>query len=699
MENDALDTRWINNTSRAARAGGDIMKNSISRRVPSFNDDISNYVKNGNYDPSDVVMDLGSKFTKSYYNSSRLSKSNGDPLAVNKNLVDKIVFSGYSDGADVVDAISFVDDEGASGSSRTTTSLGLALGERFVINPQPQFNKRDDVRTNPYRSKIGRIYAEKIMNNWPVALFQPGAVKYKLGFIRLMGLGFGGGGVYESYIRTGGEGIFNVLRKTVLAALDLISIPFILARGLMGMNKIVQFKPAFNLFNQYMTGLMEQVAVNMGLIQEGVTKEEGAGWNKTSTNYVGSIPRLTFVETLPGTNMNSVDYNQYIGVRCSNQIGVTESFSNSTRENPLMEKLNQNSMDSEDADKGDSGVTNGFSKFMSGLSNTGGMSGVKGLLAGVFNGVAGALKGSGFVQRKLMGLAGNFSEQALVMSGRSRITLPEIWSESQFSRTFTFSFKFHSAYGDDLSIFENVFYPFLFFITLGLPRQTGKMTYTSPFYVRVGVRSLIQIDYGIITNINVVRGSEINDWTQNGFPKTLSIDVDIKDMTPNISIPMATRSIVKGALETMFPTSGMSEYLSTIGGLSLRDQWWDARLKRALTLVPARFNNKFSSPSAIKSRIINTPFIYRFYSIFNAVDADTLNRDPRGNINIEHRMVNTAEQNAAEEKLFGQDMDVGDRYISMTSPSFTRDSTNNYGLSTIVDRSNEIATTYQSPQK
>lgn len=665
-ETKGADFFQFNQTTRIPNSG-DSVKDSYMSRTVNADCDLSDFRGTQNYDPRDVVMSLGSRFYESYFGNEDMTNGvNTDLEEVDLSLSDKLCFTGYTDGHDLVDCLSFSENEE---NTKTVTSLGLALGERLVINPQPQFNKRDDPRTNPYRSKIGRVYAEQIMNNWPVALFSAGTVKYKLGFMKLLGIGLGGG-IYESYIRTGGDGIFNLIRRTVLSIVDVLKVPFTLAKGLMGLNKIVTFRPAVMMFHKYMTGLMQMLAANMGLISDGLYV--GQQWN-----------HLQFTSTLPGQAMGKKWYDQYVGVRCSNQINVTESFSNSTRENPLMEQMNSASMDSENMDNGmaTAGALSGFaSSFSSSMKNGGG------LINSIGAGLMGGLKGSGVLLSKLTSIAGNFNESALVMSGKSRIVLPDIWSESAFQRSFSFNFKFHSPYGDRLSIFENTYYPYLFFLTLALSRQTGKMTYTSPFYVRVGVRGMVQIDYGIVTDLTVVRGSDINDWTHDGYPKTISIDVNIKDMTPNISIPMATRGMMAGMLEAMFPTSGMSEYMATIGGLSLRDQWWVNRFRRATDLVGARWNSDWRNPHMTIFSYSQSNLYLNIYKLASAIDADTLNKDIRNSLGQDAEyFIDNEVQRENINKMDSTDTGYETERYMMTGLGHSRDVVDNYNLRKYAD--------------
>lgn len=681
----SADFYKINQTSRAVRAGNAIKDTTISRQV-NRSTYLGDFAPRNDYNPRKVVADLGSRFTQDFFggdggNTDRVRDANTEINAVSKKLAQKLVFTGYRDGGDLIGALS---DAGVStnGSTRTTTGLGLALGERHVLNPQPQFNKHDDPRTNPYRCKIGRVYAEQIMNNWPVSIWEPGNIKYRLGFFKLMGIG-GGAGENESLIRNSdaGVGVMRVLKKVLTLAVFALSVPVYAAGKLMGAGKIVSFVPAPRLFNKYMSGSLNMLAANMGLLVQG---GRGNG-PKFLYNYNGAIPDLNWFDTLPAINMNQDQYLRFICLRCSNDIECTETFNNEIRQNPLMEQLNAASQESEDeANSGNTGL-NIIKSAISGASSGAQSGGIKG---GIFGGITGLGKGL-LGSFDMMSFLGNFSEQALVMSGKARITLPQVWSESSFTRTINFNFKFHSPYGNKLSIFENTYYPFLFLFNCATPRQTGKLSYVSPFYVRIGMRSRFQLDYGIITNLQVTRGGEINDWTPDGFPKTLNVSVSVQDMTPNVTLSLGTTGIIKGALETMFPTSGMAEYFQSLGGLSMTDMSIKNRFKRTIEFTGSRFNAKFKL-SNLTANFWNNKIVYSIWSLFNAVDVDELHRDPGSGLST----------NSAIKRDSGTADKIDDNVYNFTNqttsdfekekllqlgPSFLRDGPNNYALSAITE--------------
>lgn len=460
-------------------------------------------------------------------------------------------------------------------------SKGIGVGESSVLNPTFQFNKRDDPRTNPLYPKIGRVYSTGIMNNWPVILFQPGRLKYNNGFINSLSIG-GGAGLSEALIRTGGEGLKGIFTKMLNSVGDLVSVVGTVGSAIFGGSKMVEFKQSITMFNKYVSSLWYDVAAMMGLT------------DIDNGKYCGEIPYLDLVHVLPVTSMNGgiAKYHneQFIPFRCNSNMTSTETFSNNTTSNPLMDELNST------ATENDPGANDG----------------------------ANVLKTA---KKWMMGVLGNLSDRAAVMAGQGRVTLPDVFESSSFSRSISCSFEFHYPYGDSFGKFENLYLQFITLMCLGVCRQTGKMTYTTPFALRIFIKNHIWINCGMIESISVTRGSDSNDWCPDGHPKTLKVDVTIKDLEPNISLPMATRGPLRMAMEVMFPASGMSEYLSTIAGLPMDQITHNFRkdhAKRAWNMWKNSWQAKLD-PDHLMATITNTRPGSAILGLFAGTDIDRYN--------------------------------------------------------------------------
>ena len=219
-----------------------------------------------------------------------LKKSiNSDPteLDITPDLEDNLTFKTYLKGGPFVrnydnspvndTSVADSDYESTEKYKRIAPHLGIGLGEATILNPQFQFNKRDDPRTNPVYTKIGRIYSSEVLNNWPIVLFQPGRIKYHTGFFKMLGLG-SGAGANETLIRTGGEGLLGVLSKLWTGVTDIVGTVGSIGSAIFGGNKVIEFRQARNLFKQYVEFLWKDLATIMGLY--------------TDNGYCGSVKDL-----------------------------------------------------------------------------------------------------------------------------------------------------------------------------------------------------------------------------------------------------------------------------------------------------------------------------------------------------------------------------------------------------------------------
>lgn len=77
-----------------------------------------------------------------------------------------------------------------------------------------------------------------------------------------------------------------------------------------------------------------------------------------------------------------------------------------------------------------------------------------------------------------------FGSISRILNG-SQLLYPQIWNDSRMDRSYNISFKFFSPYGDKMSIFNNVYLPFIALLTMTLPRMDSISGYAQPFYVRV----------------------------------------------------------------------------------------------------------------------------------------------------------------------------------------------------------------------
>lgn len=196
---------------------------------------------------------------------------------------------------------------------------------------------------------------------------------------------------------------------------------------------------------------------------------------------------------------------------------ISESFSSSTRASQLAQTINglsdtaqevkfllghaaADAVDQASYDQTLSNIQSVIDKFSSG----------EGVLSGMVSNISAVLKGG-------------------------KLIFPEMWSDSEFNRSYSCSIKLVSPDADDLSIWLNIIVPYVHLLALVLPQDFNDNTngYTSPFLVKAYYKSLFNIEMGLITDVSVTRGGECC-FNANGLPTQMTVDISIVDLYKNM---------------------------------------------------------------------------------------------------------------------------------------------------------------------
>lgn len=312
------------------------------------------------------------------------------------------------------------------------------------------------------------------------------------------------------------------------------------------------------------------------------------GASAVSSTYRGSIRRLDILDILPHIAFTSnqgkisqffgdIENRSYLPFLCQSNISITETFSNSTKEHPIMGSINSLSEQSSDA-KGIGGaqeIINQAQNIMGGGDFMTKMSEMA----------------NNFIKKGAGELVSNVNEMGAIMNGDGKLLVPEIWSSSSYSRSYSVDFKFWSPTGDIVSIFENVYIPYLLLMVLSMPLQTGYHSYVSPFVIKVFSKGLFSVDFGMIESLNITRGDGANDRTRTNFPRSIKVSVSVKDLSPTLMLSLGGGAFWKYKRAN----SGLSEYIATMCNLSIADRLdMGRKFDTYWALQTANLRDKFS---------------------------------------------------------------------------------------------------------
>lgn len=277
-----------------------------------------------------------------------------------------------------------------------------------------------------------------------------------------------------------------------------------------------------------------------------------------------------------GLKTGALEGANFVGFRVEKNDQATDSFSNSTQDSVLQQRLNGEVQKSRDAN----------------LNEANG----EGLLANALK-IGKKISNAKAALDKLLGGDIN-STIAYLAAGNGYFDLPKQWGGSAgISRSLSFTMKLRAKTGgDNVSIFQSIMVPLAMLMAAALPRATGDATYTSPFLVRAFCKGMYSIPAGIITSLSINRGASEFGWTLNRLPTVVDVNFTIEDLSPMIFLGL-TGSGLNIFQQAFLNNTKMHEYLSTLTGIGLKERYYKLnQLKRRFqAMALMQRNTTFSS--------------------------------------------------------------------------------------------------------
>jgi hypothetical protein len=144
----------------------------------------------------------------------------------------------------------------------------------------------------------------------------------------------------------------------------------------------------------------------------------------------------------------------------------------------------------------------------------------------------------------------------------SNLIYPEIWMDSEYSKTYSLKINLVSPYGSKEAIYLNIIVPIIHALCLALPKQTSANSFTSPFLIRGYSTGWFSIDMGMVESIDIDKGPE-QSWTVEGLPTRATVTLTIKDFYAQL---MMTRS---DQFRLFWTNQGLIDFLGNMCGLDL----------------------------------------------------------------------------------------------------------------------------------
>ena len=152
-----------------------------------------------------------------------------------------------------------------------------------------------------------------------------------------------------------------------------------------------------------------------------------------------------------------------------------------------------------------------------------------------------------------------------IVSG-GRMLFPQIWSNSNFSKSYSISIKLTTPSTDRISWWLNIYVPLCHLMALVLPRSEYINSYTAPFIIKAFYKGMFNIDMGIITEMTFNKGKE-GSWTKDGLPTVVDVSFTIQDLYSAMGMT-STEKMFKGL--TLQNVAEM-DYVANLCGININE--------------------------------------------------------------------------------------------------------------------------------
>lgn len=291
------------------------------------------------------------------------------------------------------------------------------------------------------------------------------------------------------------------------------------------------------------------------------TDQEVEESDDNDENWVGRL--ISAVTGAAGSVANAIEKDDsYVQFYVDANASFSESMSNSTQSSAL---------------ESFTSTIEGMAKELSMIAGTAGV-------ASDYESLVGDVSSS--IEQYTTSLSGNSSWMAGLLSrlgtGAKQVIqggnfqIPEIYSNSSYDKSYSFTMTLATPYGNKLAWYINIGVPFCHLLGLALPLQLSANTYKSPFLLKCFSQGWFNCSLGIVDSISIEKGGD-QSWSVYGLPNEVRVSISIKDLYSALSLP-ANRS-------QFIANSGMMEFLMVNCGIDITNQKLSTKWKVWVALL------------------------------------------------------------------------------------------------------------------
>ena len=183
--------------------------------------------------------------------------------------------------------------------------------------------------------------------------------------------------------------------------------------------------------------------------------------------------------------------------------------------------------------------------------------------------------GSGAIGTFLKRLTGSASQ---ILTG-SNFIVPDVWSDSDYSKSYSFTITLSTPYGTPEARFLNIIVPLMHILALALPVQSSANTFTAPPIIRAFSPGWFSCDMGIIDQVSIDKGGSGDAWGADGLPNEIKVSISVKDLFSILALPE------NYSVNSFFNNSSLIDYLMVNCGIDISKPSLDLKLSILLNLL------------------------------------------------------------------------------------------------------------------
>lgn len=291
------------------------------------------------------------------------------------------------------------------------------------------------------------------------------------------------------------------------------------------------------------------------------TDQEVEESDDNDENWVGRL--ISAVTGAAGSVANAIEKDDsYVQFYVDANASFSESMSNSTQSSAL---------------ESFTSTIEGMAKELSMIAGTAGVANdYESLVGDVSSSIeqyTASLSGNSSWMAGLLNRLGTGAKQ-VIQGGNFQI--PEIYSNSSYDKSYSFTMTLATPYGNKLAWYINIGVPFCHLLGLALPLQLSANTYKSPFLLKCFSQGWFNCSLGIVDSISIEKGGD-QSWNVYGLPNEVRVSISIKDLYSALSLP-ANRS-------QFIANSGMMEFLMVNCGIDITNQKLSTKWKVWVALL------------------------------------------------------------------------------------------------------------------